>query len=137
MWWQCLQRLCPWQPEASSSYFESNYSRAVSATAGRSLYKNSMSHNDHVAAKLEAALAEELRDVRGLLEGIADTLSSDEQLVMAYTQQLQGFDLAIQRAEESAALLDRMASGSPLLEAIEGVGLSHVRDRLLAAVKAA
>ncbi len=96
-----------------------------------------MSHNDHVAAKLEAALAEELRDVRGLLEGIADTLSSDEQLVMAYTQQLRGFDLAIQRAEESAALLDRMASGSPLLEAIEGVRLSHVRDRLLAAVKAA
>ncbi len=96
-----------------------------------------MSHNDHVAAKLEAALAEELRDVRGLLEGIADTLSSDKQLVMAYTQQLQGFDLAIQRAEESAALLDRMASGSPLLEAIEGVRLSHVRDRLLAAVKAA
>ncbi len=75
--------------------------------------------------------------MRGLLEEIADTLTSDEQLVMAYPEQLQGFDLAIQRAEESAALLDRMASGSPLLEAIEGVRLSHVRDRLLAAVKAA
>ncbi|MDP9413379.1 MAG: hypothetical protein M3Q08_04655 [Pseudomonadota bacterium] len=96
-----------------------------------------MSHSDRLLAKLKAALAEELRDVRGLLEEIADTLTSDEQLVMAYPEQLQGFDLAIQRAEESAALLDRMASGSPLLEAIEGVRLSHVRDRLLAAVKAA
>ncbi len=96
-----------------------------------------MSETDHLVAKLKAALAEELRDVRGLLEEIADTLSSDEQLVMAYTEQLQGFDLAIQRAEESAALLDRMASGQPPLEAIEGVRLSHVQDRLFAAMKAA
>ena len=100
-------------------------------------YKNLMSHNDQLVAKLKTALAEELREVRRLMEQIAETLTSDEQLVLAHTEQLQAFDLVIQRAEESAALLDRMAGGSHPIEAIEGVRLTLVQDRLLAAVRAA
>ena len=96
-----------------------------------------MAHPEHLVARLKTALAVELRDVRGLLEEIAETLTADEQLAMAYTEQLQAFDLAIQRAEESAALLDRMAGGSHPFEAIEGVRLTTVQDRLFAAVRAA
>jgi len=105
--------------------------------AARPSYKKSMSHNDQLVSRLKAALAEELREVRVLMEQIAETLTSDEQLAMAYTEQLQGFDLAIQRAEESAAVLDRMAEGSHPMEAIEGVRLSAVQERLYAALKAA
>ena len=102
-----------------------------------SLYKTIMSYDDQLVAKLKTALAEELREVRRLMEQIAETLTSDEQLALAHIEQLQTFDLVIQRAEESAALLDRMAGGSHPLEAIEGVRLAQVQDRLMAAVRAA
>jgi hypothetical protein len=92
---------------------------------------------DPLLSVLKAALAEELRDVRRLIEQIADILVSDERLAALYLEQLQSFDLIIQRAEESAALLDRIAGGTHPVEAVEGVRLSLLQDRLRAALKAA
>ncbi|WP_114953965.1 hypothetical protein [Sphingosinicella terrae] len=96
-----------------------------------------MSQVDHLAVTLCAAVAEEIRDVRALIEGLAEVLTADEYLAITYTEQLQTFDLLIQRAQESADLLDRVANGTRSLEAIEQVRLTLVQDRLRAALKAA
>jgi hypothetical protein len=93
-----------------------------------------MGHIDHLAAPLYAAIAQEIRDVRALIEGIADILVADEALVVAYIEQLQSFDLAIQRADESADLLDRMATGARAADAIKHVRLTYVQDKLTAAL---
>ncbi|WP_010219721.1 hypothetical protein [Sphingomonas sp. PAMC 26621] len=96
-----------------------------------------MAHIDHLAASLYAAIATEIREVRVLIEHLADTLVSDEAFAMTYMEQLQTFDLVIQRADESADLLDRMASGSRSLDAISKVRLSVVQDRLRSALSVA
>jgi len=96
-----------------------------------------MAHNDHLAALLYAAVANELRDVRVLIERLADTLVSDEAFAMAYMEQLQTFDLVIQRADESADLLDRVAGGMSSHDAIDKVRLSFVQNKLRAALPAA
>jgi hypothetical protein len=96
-----------------------------------------MSQVDHLAVTLCAAVAEEIRDVRALIEGLAEVLTADEYLAITYTEQLQTFDLLIQRAQESADLLDRVANGTRSLEAIDQVRLTLVQDRLRAALKAA
>jgi len=96
-----------------------------------------MSQNEQLVARLKAAVATELREVRDLMGEIADTLSADHRLAMAYTEQLQAFDLAMQRAEESADLLDRIAGGSSPQDAVDAVRLNIVQDRLRAALKAA
>jgi len=96
-----------------------------------------MAHIDDLAASLYVAIAAEIRDVRVLIEQLADTLVSDEAFAMAYMEQLQTFDLVIQRADESADLIDRMAAGSGSLEAIGKVRLSLVQDRLHAALSVA
>lgn len=70
-----------------------------------------------------------------MMESIADILVSDEALVLAYLEQLQSFDLAIQRSDESAALLDRMAGGAQALDAIKTVRLTYVQDKLTAALE--
>jgi hypothetical protein len=49
-------------------------------------------------------------------------------------EQLQAFDLVIQRADESADLLDRMASGSTSTDAVDKVRLSMVQDKLRSAM---
>jgi len=92
---------------------------------------------DHRASTLYAAIASEIRDVRGLIEGLAETLVSDEKFAMAYMEQLQTFDLVIQRADESADLLDRMAGGSNSMDAINLVRLGLVQDKLRSAITAA
>ena len=92
---------------------------------------------DPVLACLKAAIAVELRDVQRMVEEVAHVLVSDEKLAAAYLEQLQAFDLIVQSAEESAALLDRVANGTPPLNAIEEVRLSLYRDRLRTALKAA
>jgi hypothetical protein len=89
-----------------------------------------MAHIDHLAAPLFAAIAQEIRDVRGLMEDIADILVADEALVALYLEQLQSFDLAIQRSDESAALLDRMANGSRAIDAVKDVRLTFVQNKL-------
>ena len=88
-------------------------------------------------ATLQSALAAELRDLRVLIEGIADILVNDEAMALAYIHQFQDFDLIIQRAEESARLLDSIAGGACPREAVEQVRLSAVQDRLRAALRAA
>ncbi|CAN5519543.1 hypothetical protein BH10PSE14_BH10PSE14_24180 [soil metagenome] len=96
-----------------------------------------MAHIDHLASSLYAAIAVEIRDVRALIEHLADTLVSDEAFAMAYMEQLQTFDLVIQRADESADLLDRMASGSKSWDAVSKVRLGIVQDKLRSALAAA
>ena len=96
-----------------------------------------MSEIDNLAVTLCAAVAEEIRDVRALIEALAEVLTADEYLAITYTEQLQTFDLLIQRAQEAADLLERVANGTRSLEAIEHVRLTLVQDRLRAALKAA
>ena len=95
----------------------------------------STSHQ-HIAA-LHFAIAEELREFAVQIEKIADVIVSDEQFAMANLAQLQAFDLLIQRAGESAALLERLAHGSQAHEAVEHVRLTAVQDRLRSALSAA
>ncbi len=96
-----------------------------------------MAHLDHHASPLIAAIAAELRDVRALIETLADVLVSDENFAMTYMEELQTFDLVIQRADESADLLDRVARGSGSNDAIDGVRLSMVQNKLRSALAAA
>jgi hypothetical protein len=96
-----------------------------------------MAHHDHLAASLYAAIATEIRDVRMLIEQLAETLVSDEAFTTAFMEQLQMFDLVIQRADESADLLDRVAGGTPSHDAIDKVRLSFVQDKLRAALSVA
>lgn len=83
---------------------------------------------------LYAALARELREIRRMIEDMAETLVGDERFVHDYLDELQQFDLIIQSTDESAALLDRLAGGSMACEAIEAVRLSAVQMRLRAAL---
>jgi hypothetical protein len=93
-----------------------------------------MAQIDHLASSLYAAIANEIRDVRTVIERLADVLVADERLAMTYMEQLQAFDLVIQRADESADLLDRMASGSTSTDAVDKVRLSMVQDKLRSAM---
>lgn len=93
-----------------------------------------MARDDHLAAPLLAAIAQEIREIRGLIERVADLLVADEAFVLAYITQLQSFDLAIQRSDESAALLDRLARGVKASDAIKTVRLDYVHDKLTAAL---
>lgn len=95
-----------------------------------------MSQTDDLATVLCAAIATELRDVRSLIDALAEVLASDEYLASTYTEQLQTFDVLAQRSEETAALLERMASGTCMFEAVEQVRLNLVQDRLRAALAA-
>lgn len=84
---------------------------------------------------LFGAVAEEIRNVRMLIEQLAETIVSDERFVADYLEQLQIFDLIIQCSDESADLLDRVADGQSASEAIAHVRLSIVQERLRAAVE--
>ena len=94
-----------------------------------------MSKIDNLAVTLCTAVAVEIRDVRALIDSLAEVLASDEYLARTYTEQLQSFDLIAQRSEEAAALLDRVAQGSCMVEAIEHVRLNMVQDRLRATLE--
>lgn len=96
-----------------------------------------MSPAPDLAAALCGAVAEEIRDLRLLIEGLAEVLVGDEQFAMKYLDQLQAFDLLIQRVGESADLLERIASGVCSHEAVDKVRLELVQHRLRAALKAA
>lgn len=86
-------------------------------------------------AGLYTALAEEMRDVRKLVEEIAEVLVSDERFIHDYIEMLQKFDLIIQRTDEGADLLDRLAGGHLAHDAIEKVRLTSVQARLQAAIR--
>lgn len=93
-----------------------------------------MATTDALASFLHAAVAEEMRHVRKLLEQLAEVLASDEHVATNYLEQLQTFDLMIQCTDESAAVLDRLAQGARSHEAIAPVRLEAVQDRLRAAL---
>jgi hypothetical protein len=93
-----------------------------------------MSHLDRSAPLLLIALAAELRDIRGLIEGLADILVADNDLVSRYSAELQAFDLTIQLVDESALVLDRIAEGSRAIDAIRAVRLSGLQHKLAAAL---
>ena len=93
-----------------------------------------MATTDHLASFLHAAVAEELRHVRMMLEQLAETLASDEHFATHYLDQLQTFDLVIQCTDESAAVLDRMSQGVHSSDAIAPVRLEAVQGRLRAAL---
>ncbi|WP_200912592.1 hypothetical protein [Sphingomonas sp. Leaf242] len=85
-------------------------------------------------AALHIALASELRRVSALVEQLAETLVGDEDFVMRHIDQLQVFDLIVQSADESAAVLDRVAGGITPDAAIAPVRLSAIQGRLHAAL---
>jgi hypothetical protein len=85
-------------------------------------------------AALYGAIAQEIRVARGLLEDLAAVLVADERFVADYMDQLQAFDLIIQHVDESAALLDRVAAGQTVGEAVGRVRLTVVQERLRAAL---
>ncbi|MEN3953280.1 hypothetical protein [Iodidimonas sp. SYSU 1G8] len=87
-----------------------------------------------VQAHMHVAIAEEMRDLRGLIETLAETLVQDERFVIEYVSQLQVFDLIVQRLDESANLLDRMAHGASVSDVLANVRLSMVQTRLRDAV---
>lgn len=93
-----------------------------------------MTHTDHLASHLHAAVAEELRHVRAILEQLSMLLVEDEHFTMKHFEKMQMFDLLIQCTDESAAVLDRMAAGVKSHDAIAPVRLTVVQDRLRAAL---
>lgn len=93
-----------------------------------------MAHNDPMAAALQAAVAAEIREVRGLLDQLAELLIVDEHFTTNYLEQLQVFDLLSQYADETAAVLERLSDGHHPHAAIEPVRLGVVRERLAAAL---
>lgn len=85
-------------------------------------------------AALCAAVAQELRETRQLVEELASVLVADERFVLDYLDQLQAFDLIVQHVDEAATLLDRVAGGTHPADAVGGVRLAAVQQRLLAAL---
>ena len=85
-------------------------------------------------AALFAAVAQEMRVARGLLEELAAVLVADERFVRDYLDQLQAFDLIAQHVDENATLLDRIAGGQRPAEAVDGVRLTAIQQRLRAAL---
>ncbi len=81
-------------------------------------------------APLCAALAEEIRGIRDLVECLAGTIVADVRFATDYLEQCQLFDLIVQHADESARMLDQMAEGMPLAEAIDNIRLTAIQDRL-------
>lgn len=83
------------------------------------------------------ALSQELRELREHLEQVAIVLISDDHVANVHVESLQMFDLLAQRADEGAAVLERMAQGFAPDEAVAGIRLEKVQARFLKAVKAA
>jgi hypothetical protein len=93
-----------------------------------------MATTQHLAPTLHAAVAEEMRLMAALMEQLAETLVGDEEIAARYLDQFQTFDLVIQCAAESAAVLDRLAQGACPHDAIAPVRLTAVQDRLRGAL---
>lgn len=84
-----------------------------------------------LTAALQSAVADELRHVRDHLEKLAMLLVSDPYFIEHYCEELQSFDLLVQYADETAAVLDRLAQGSCSHSAIAPVRLGVVHQRLV------
>ncbi len=83
---------------------------------------------------LQTAIADEFRRVGQLIEQLAEVLVADEAFVLRHIDRLQVFDLIVQCAHESAAVLDRLSAGVSAHDAIASVRLGTVQQRLTAAL---
>lgn len=90
---------------------------------------------DPYAGALHSVIAGELREMRDMLEALAEVLVSDEHFANSYLEQLQSFDYLVQHADECINLLERIAGGEDSLTAISHVRLGVVQDRLRTALK--
>ena len=91
---------------------------------------------ENQTAELCRAVADEIRQVSLLVEELAAVLVADEDVALRHIHRLQAFDLVIQRAGESARVLDQLASGVHSHHAIDGVCLEALQDRLRTATAA-
>ncbi len=82
------------------------------------------------ARPASAGLAVELRFVRDRIEGLAMVVVSDPRFVKDYAGELQSFDYLAQHIDECANLLDRIAKGRDPIEALDGVRLAEMQQRL-------
>lgn len=85
---------------------------------------------DPFAGTLHSVIASELREMRDMLEKLAEVLVADEQFAYAHIEQLQSFDYLIQHTDECANLLERIAGGEDSLSAVNHVRLAEVQNRL-------
>lgn len=85
---------------------------------------------DPYSGALHSVMASELREMRDMLEKLAEVLVADEQFVHAHVEQLQSFDYLIQHTDECANLLERIAAGEDSLSAVSHVRLAEVQERL-------
>jgi hypothetical protein len=90
---------------------------------------------DPYSSTLHSVIAGELREMRDMLEKLAEVLVGDEHFAASYLEQLQSFDYLIQHADECVNLLERIAGGEDSLTAIGHVRLGAVQDRLRSALK--
>jgi hypothetical protein len=79
---------------------------------------------------LHSVIAGELREMRDMLERLAEVLVADEQFAHAHMEELQSFDYLIQHTDECAKLLERVAGGDDAMSAISHVRLAEVQQRL-------
>jgi hypothetical protein len=85
---------------------------------------------DPNSATLHSVIAAELREMRDMLERLAEVLVADEDFAHGHIEQLQSFDYLIQHTDECANLLERIAGGEDSLTAISHVRLAEVQERL-------
>ena len=85
---------------------------------------------DPYSGALHSVMAGELREIRDMLEKLAEVLVADEQFAHAHIEQLQSFDYLIQHSDECANLLERIANGEDSLTAIGHVRLAEVQARI-------
>ena len=91
-----------------------------------------MTEQARTASRLCAAVADEMRVARSLLEELAGVLVADENFVLKYIDQFQAFDLIMQHVDESATLLERFSKNHSIADALDGVRLTAVQERLRA-----
>lgn len=94
-----------------------------------------MMTSDQHAANLCQAIAEEIRRIGASIDELAAVLVADDDIALRHIDRLQAFDMIVQRAGESAHLLEQLASGIRSHEAVEAVKLESVQLRLRAALK--
>ncbi|ATY32049.1 hypothetical protein [Sphingomonas psychrotolerans] len=90
---------------------------------------------DPYSGALHSVMAGELREMRDMLERLAEVLVGDAHFATSYIEQLQTFDYLIQHADECVNLLDRIASGEDSLTAISHVRLGEVQNRIRTALR--
>jgi len=85
---------------------------------------------DPYSGTLHSVIASELREMRDMIERLAEVLVADETFAHAHIEQLQSFDYLIQHTDECANLLERIAGGEDSLTAVSHVRLAEVQERL-------